>query len=71
MSRDEAKSRGFLGEAGGGLLGAWLGHKLGKKQVRLLLSLCKLPDSALPSCLADSGRAISWAVGATVHLQPD
>ena len=28
MTHDEAKSRGFLGEAGGGLLGAWLGHKV-------------------------------------------
>ena len=32
MSRDEAQSRGFLGGAGGGLLGLWLGHKFGKKQ---------------------------------------
>ena len=32
MSRDEAQSRGFLGSAGGGLLGMWLGHKFGKKQ---------------------------------------
>lgn len=31
MSRDEAQSRGFLGTAGGGLLGMWLGHKFGKK----------------------------------------
>ncbi|KAK9805988.1 hypothetical protein WJX73_000990 [Symbiochloris irregularis] len=31
MSTREAHERGFIGTAGGGLLGAWLGHKFGKK----------------------------------------
>lgn len=36
MSQEEAQERGFLGTAGGGLLGAWLG-KLLLKRLGLIL----------------------------------
>ena len=58
MDEHEAKSRGFLGEAGGGLLGAWLGHKLGKKQA------CSALQAAMSRPAAYGGSPL-WMLSAS------